>query len=261
MTNSGSAGELSIGDDSGGKWKWLNRGLLLKLVAIGLLAFLFLLASVLVVAHPQSLLNSRVGYSLGAVLFTTLVLDVASAAFCFVAPITKPMRLAIAGTIGCQIASLIVFITALATISELDLPARIFVGGVLAGCVRALAAMFFVVFIRNIAIHVGRDDLAFSPISVLLLSGGALSTTTIIVVIMFVLLLCPCMWWLIYAVLAAVQQGWQQYGLPETLLGPTIRLVPVLCLGLLFFGPLYRYGRLLSQLRTAIDQFESSSLS
>ena len=254
MSNGTPATGLNTRRDTAVRWKWVSRGLILKLVAICLSALMLLSVSALAVANPQALLTSRVGYALGAGFFAALIFDLTGRSLCSVAPVTTPTHATIAASIGCQLAAIIVFVTTLVSIPELELLARILIGVILAGCAHALAAVFFVMFARNIAIHLGRDDLALSPISVLFLFGGGFSTSTIIIVVLFVLLLCPCMWWLIYIALAFLQKGWQEYGLPEALLWPMVRLVPVLCFGLLYFVPLYRYGRLLLQLRSAANQ-------
>ncbi len=44
------------------------------------------------------------------------------------------------------------------------------------------------------------------------------------------------------------------HGLPEHWLWPFVRLVPALLVGLLYWVPVYRYARLLWQLRSAVDQ-------
>jgi len=87
---------------------------------------------------------------------------------------------------------------------------------------------------------------------VLFLFGGTSAMSMTIAVILVVLL--PCMWVVFPVAPWALQAGWQEYGLPQALLWPLVRLVPILFFGLLYFGQLYRYGRLLLQLRRAVNQ-------
>lgn len=244
-------GVLNTVRDTALQWNWVSRGLMLKLVAIGLSAIMLSIIGALALVEPQALLTSSVGYTLGAGFFAALTFDFSGRLLCSVAPVTSPMSATIAGSIGCQLAAIIVFVTMLVTIPELELPARILIGILLAGCAHALAAVFFVMFARNVAAYLGRDDLALSPILVLFLFGGTSAMSMTIAVILVVLFfLTPCMW----GVLFYLQSGWQEYGLPQALLWPLVRLVPILFFGLLYFGPLYRYGRLLLQLRRAVNQ-------
>lgn len=225
---------------------------MLKLVAIGLSALTLSIIGALALVEPQALLTSSVGYTLGAGFFAALTFDFTGRLLCSVAPVTSPMRATIAGSIGCQLAAIIVFVATLVLISELELPERILLGIVLAGCAHALAAVFFVVFACNVAAYLGRDDLALSPILVLFLFGGTSAISMTIAVILVVLL--PCMGVFFPVAPWALQAGWQEYGLPQALLWPLVRLVPILFFGLLYFGQLYRYGRLLLQLRRAVNQ-------
>ena len=250
MSNGSPATGLNTGLDTALQWNWVSRGLMLKLVAISLSSLMLSIIGAL--AEPQALLTSSVGYTLGAGFFAALTFDFTGRLLCSVAPVTSPMRATIAGSIGCQLAAIIVFVTTLVTIPELELPARILIGILLAGCAHALAAVFFVMFARNVAVYLGRDDLALSPILVLFLFGGTSAMSMTIAVILVVLF--PCMWVVILVALMALQAGWQEYGLPQALLWPLVRLVPILFFGLLYFGPLYRYGRLLLQLRRAVNQ-------
>ncbi|MCY2979582.1 MAG: hypothetical protein NTU79_13030 [Planctomycetota bacterium] len=227
-------GVLNTGRDTALQWNWVSRGLMLKLVAIGLSSLMLSIIGALALVEPQALLTSSVGYTLGAGFFAALTFDFTGRLLCSVAPVTSPTRATIAGSIGCQLAAIIVFVTALLPISEQELPARILLGIVLAGCAHALAAVFFVVFACNVAAYLGRDDLALSPILVLFLFGGTSAMYMTIVVILVVLLSCPCIWFLF--------------------IWPLTRPVPILFLGLLYFGPLYCYGRLLLQLRRAVNQ-------
>ncbi len=254
MSNETPATGLNTGRATAVQWNWVSRGLSLKLVAIRLSGLMFLIVSALAVANPQALLTSGVGYKLGAGFLAALTFDFAGRLLCSVVPVTQATRATIAGSIGCQLAAIILFVTTLVSIPELELPVRILIGILLAGCAHVLAAVFFVMFARNIAVYLERDDLALRPIRVLFVFGGNFSASTIIIVILFLLLLCPCTWYLIYLGFAFVQMGWRAYGLPEALLWPLVRLVPVLSFSLLYLGPLYRYGRLLLQLRSAVNQ-------
>jgi hypothetical protein len=127
---------------------------MLKLLAIGLSALTLSIIGALALVEPQALLTSSVGYTLGAGFFAALTFDFTGRLLCSVAPVTSPMSATIAGSIGCQLAAIIVFVTML-TVRELELPVRILIGILPAGCAHALAAVFFVMFARNVAVYLG----------------------------------------------------------------------------------------------------------
>ncbi len=237
-----------------GKWKWVSRGLTLKLGAITLSSLALLAVSALAVVNAQTLWRSNIGYWIGAGFFAALVIDFMGRSMCIAAPVAQSTRASIAASIGCQFAAIIAFVAAVLMIQELDLPARLLIGALLAGFAHTLAALFFVVFARNIAVSLDRVDLASTPLAVLFLFGGSLSTSMVVVLSLGVLLMCPCMWWFVYVPIAVMQQTWQANGLPEHWLWPFVRLVPALLVGLLYWVPVYRYARLLRQLRSAVDQ-------
>lgn len=215
-------------------------------------ALLFFILSALAVMNPEILWIPVVGKSIGAGYFAALLLDFAGRSFCVMAPMETAPRASIAASIASQFAAIVVFVTPLVTVPELDLSQRVLIGVLMAGAAHALAAFFFIMFARSLALHLGRQDLGLAPVGVLFLFGGSFTTTAIVVPIALALLLCPCLWWLFYPFAAMFVRSWEQAGLPVSLLYALVRLVPVFLLGWLYSMPLSRYGWLLANLRSAI---------
>ncbi len=235
------------------KWNWVSRGLSLKLGALTLSALIVVAIGVLVVVNPQTLSTSSVGYWFLAGFFVALIIDFTGRSLCGVAPLTQSARAWIVASIGCQFCAIVAFVTVLLTIPEIALPARISLGILLAGMAHSLAAFFFVLFARRIAVSFGRNDLAFTPAAVFFLFGSSISTSMIVMLVLGVLLLCPCVWWYLFIAIGVVQRGWIEYGLPENLVWPLTRLIPTLLVAVLFGIPVFGYARMLLQLRKAID--------
>lgn len=193
-----------------------------------------------------------------AFFLVVLLLDFTGRTLCMATSVTRHSRAAVCGSIGCQLAAIILLVTPLFALPELPIPARLLTGFLLAGCVQALAAILFMLYARDIAISLGRPDLARSPMRVLCFFGaasGSFTTASVVLGALLVfVLICPCLWWLVYVGLAVLEQSWRQSPLPIAMLWPLVRLVPILLVSLLFFLPLYRYGQLIWQLVNAIDR-------
>lgn len=76
MSNRTPATRLNIFRSTAMQWNWVSRGLMLKLVAVGLSSLVLLIISALAMANPQALVTSSVGYTLGAGVFMALTFEV-----------------------------------------------------------------------------------------------------------------------------------------------------------------------------------------
>ncbi|XZE52952.1 hypothetical protein SH139x_004659 [Planctomycetaceae bacterium SH139] len=253
--------EPQVDSDSGrvewGQLEWgrISRGLQLKLIAAGILAGLFAGLAVLMVASPRTLALPTVLYLLAAVFLLTLLIDFAGRLLCLT-PVSSPQstRVFVAASIGSQLFAIILLFTPLLAVPELPLSVQITIGLLLAGCGQAIAAVLFMVYVRKLAIMLGRADLARWPLIVLSFNAGSLSITIILFASLCFILACPCMWWLAYVGMAILTEAWRDIGLAAPMLLLLGRLVPTLLFGLLLYSPLYRYGKLLSELKAAVDR-------
>lgn len=235
-------------------WLWVRRGLKLKLVAVELLALLGLAVGATAVAAPQWLALPAAQYVAVALFSSALACDVVGRSLCLNVPLAPRTRYVAAASIGCQAAAIVVLIVPLFAVPELPVAMRLVTGLLLAGVAQSIAAVLFMIFARSMAIALGRTDLAQSPFEVLFLYGGSFTTLVGPLSILGVVLLCPCAWWGVYVAAVFLVRTWQEAGLPAGMLGPFLRLVPTLLVGLILSAPLYRYGRFLGRLIDAVDR-------
>lgn len=240
------------------KWAWVSWGLKLKLFGLGLLTLLLAVITGMTVIAPTMFVMPGVHYSLAGIFGAALALDFAGRLLCLTSPTARPTRLAVAGSVGCQFGAVICLVTPLAAIPELPVGVRVVAGFLLAACAQVPAAVLFMAYIRRISDIFGRTDLAQSPWQTLFffgLAGGSVTTGIVALAIVLALVLfCPCLWWLGYSWLLAMEQGWRNIHMPEALFWPAIRLPPTLLAGLLVASAFSRYGRLLWQVAQEIDR-------
>lgn len=237
-------------------WRWVRRGLLLKLVAVCLFAILLVgVAAVGVFNSPMSL-EAHAPNVLAALVATCAALDLSGRVLCFFSPDIGTARRAIAVSVVAQSAAALAFVVPIFAIPELPLAARCALGFPFAIIAQAIAAKLFMVFARDVALAVDRPDLAERSNKVLWLfgvAGGTFTTSYLpLTVVLLTMLVCPCLWWPLLLLLSILIRMWSESGGSASSSWVVLRVVFIAPLFLAATPPLIRYGRVMWQLATAV---------